>query len=294
MKTKIILLVILLLMALGGCATMPNGPTVQAMPGQGKTFDQFQSDDATCRQWAEQQIGQSPQQTMNQNAVTGAAVGTGAGALLGALVGSASGHAGTGAAVGAGTGLLVGTAVGANAGQASGMEAQRRYDIAYQQCMAAKGNRLPEMASPPAAPVAEAAPPPPPPPPAPVAEFAPPPPPPPAPVVAYSVPPKVVFRAPPRFIYSPHLGFYVAVETPYDVVYLDGHYYLWSKGSWYAAPYYNGPWVVAQTRRVPPPLHRFGWEEIRRYRDSEYREYHHDKKHYRGRWYVPAERREHT
>jgi hypothetical protein len=288
---KNILLILLLIMAMVGCATMPNGPTVQAMPGHGKTFDQFQADNAACRQWAEQQIGQSPQQTMNQDTVTGAAVGTGAGALLGALIGSASGNAGTGAAVGAGSGLLVGTAVGANAGQASGMEAQRRYDIAYQQCMAAKGNQAPAMASAPA-PMAEAVPPPPPPL-APVADVAPPPPPPPAPVVAYSAPPQVVFRAPPSFIYSPHLGFYVAVETPYDAVYLDGHYYLWSNGFWYAAPRYNGPWVVVQAGRVPAPLHRFGWKEIRRYRDSEYREYHRDKKHYKGRWYVPEERREH-
>jgi hypothetical protein len=278
MKVKMNLMILLPIIALVGCATMPNGPTVQAMPGQGKTFDQFQSDDAACRQWAGQQIGQSPQQTMNQDTVTGAAVGTGAGALLGALLGSASGNAGTGAAVGAGTGLLVGTAVGANAGQASGMEAQRRYDIAYQQCMAAKGNHVPEMASSPA----------------PVAEVAPPPPPPPAPVVVYSAPPQVVFRAPPRFIYSPHLGFYVAVETPHDIVYLDGHYYLWDKNFWYAAPYYDGPWVVVQARRVPPPLHRFGWEKIRRYRDLEYGEYHHDKKHYKGRWYVPEERRKHS
>jgi hypothetical protein len=293
MKTNITPLILLPFIALLGCATMPNGPTVQVMPGQGKTFERFQSDDAACRQWAGQQIGQSPQQTMNQDTVTGAAVGTGAGALLGALIGSASGHAGTGAAVGAGSGLLVGTAVGANAGQASGMEAQRRYDIAYQQCMAAKGNYLPEVASSQAAP-AEAATPPPPPPPAPVAQVAPPPPPPPAPMVAYPAPPQVVFSAPPRFIYSPHLGFYAAVETPYDVVYLDGHYYLWSKGFWYAAPYYTGPYVVVQGGRVPPPLHRFGWKEIRRYRDSEFGEYHRDQKHYKGRWYVPEERRRHS
>jgi uncharacterized protein YcfJ len=278
MKTETILSILLPLTALFGCATMPNGPTAQVVPGPGKTFEQFQSDDAVCRQWAGQQIGQSPQQNMNQDTVTGAAVGTGAGALLGALIGSASGHAGTGAAVGAGSGLLFGTAVGANAGQASGMEAQRRYDVAYQQCMAAKGNQVPAIASAPATPVAEAAPPPPPPP---------------VPMVTYPAPPQVVFRAPPRFIYSPHLGFYAAVETPYDVVYLEGHYYLWSKGFWYAAPYYNGPYFVVQGARVPPPLHHYGWKEIRRYRDLEYGEYHRDKKHYKGRWYVPEERRQH-
>lgn len=273
-----ILLILVSFMVVGGCATIPTGPSVQVMPGPGKTFEQFQADDAMCRQWAGQQIGQSPQETANQNTVTGAAVGTAAGAVLGAVVGSASGHAGTGAAIGAGSGLLVGTAAGANAGQAYGMEAQRRYDITYQQCMVAKGNHIPGMEPPPAAPVAEAAPPLPPPP---------------APVVVPPGPPQVFFEAPPRFIYSPHLGFYVAMETPYDLVFLDGQYYLSSNGFWYVAPYYNGPWVVVNVGRIPPALGRFRHEEIHRYRDFEYREFLRDRRHYQGRWYEPLERREH-
>ena len=44
MKVKMNLMILLPIIALVGCATMPNGPTVKAMPGQGKTFDQFQSD----------------------------------------------------------------------------------------------------------------------------------------------------------------------------------------------------------------------------------------------------------
>jgi hypothetical protein len=47
-----------------------------------------------------------------------------------------------GAAIGAGSGLLGGTLLGANEGQASGAEVQNRYDIAYQQCMYAKGNQV--------------------------------------------------------------------------------------------------------------------------------------------------------
>jgi outer membrane lipoprotein SlyB len=265
-------------MALVGCATMPTGPSVTVLPGSGKTFEQFQADDAVCRQWADQHIGESPQEAMNQNTVTGAAVGTAAGALLGAAIGSASGHAGTGAAIGAGSGLLAGGAAGANSGQAYGMEAQRRYDIAYQQCMYAKGNQVPGMQQGPAAPVAEAAPPPPPPPPS-------------APVVESPAPAQVVFEAPPRFIYSPALGFYVAVETPYDVVFLDRRYYLWSNGFWYVAPYYNGPWIVVRAGGIPPVLHRFGYKEIRWHREYEYHAYLRDRKHYRGRWHVPEERR---
>jgi hypothetical protein len=254
MKVKVMML--LLLMVVGGCATVPTGPSVHVMPGPGKTFEQFQADDAVCRQWAAQQIGRSPQETVNQNTGVGAVVGTAAGALLGAAIGATEGHAGTGAAIGAGSGLLVGTAAGASAGQVYGMEAQRRYDIAYEQCMSAKGNEVPKV---------EAGPP--------------------APMVAS--PP------PPRFIYSPELGFYAAVETPYDLVFFDGQYYLWGNGVWYVAPYYNGPWVVVGPGRVPPILHRFGWEGIRRYRDDEYRGFLRDREHYHGRWHVPEERREH-
>ena len=152
-----------LLISFVGCATVPTGPSVMALPGSGKSFEQFQADDAICRQWAAQQIGQSPQDTANQNTVTGAALGTIIGAGLGAAIGEASGHPGTGAAIGAGSGLLVGTASGASTGQVYGREAQRRYDITYQQCMYAKGNQIQGTTAPTRR--ARRTPPPPPPPP---------------------------------------------------------------------------------------------------------------------------------
>ena len=156
-------LTLLVILTISGCATVPTGPSVSVMPGTGKSFEQFQADDAICRQWAAQQIGQSTQQTINQNTVAGAAAGTVIGAGLGAAIGAASGHAGTGAAIGAGSGLLVGTASGASAGQAYGWEAQRKYDVAYTQCMYAKGNQVPGVMAP--ASRARRMPPPPPPPP---------------------------------------------------------------------------------------------------------------------------------
>jgi hypothetical protein len=137
-------LVFLALALLGGCATMPTGPTVTVYPGPGKPFEAFQADDYACRQWAQAQIGgASPSETANQNLASGAAVGTLAGAALGAVVGSASGHAGAGAAIGAGAGLLTGTAIGSNSAAASGYSLQRRYNVAYMQCMYAKGNQVP-------------------------------------------------------------------------------------------------------------------------------------------------------
>jgi outer membrane protein OmpA-like peptidoglycan-associated protein len=133
----------LVLVWLGGCATLPTGPSVMVLPPANKSFEEFQAEDATCRQWAAQQIGQSPQQTVNQNTAAGAVGGTLLGAGLGAAIGSASAAVGVGAAIGAASGLLVGTAAGAYAGQAYGWEAQRRYDIAYKQCMYAYGNLIP-------------------------------------------------------------------------------------------------------------------------------------------------------
>lgn len=134
---------LLMPLLMAGCVAMPMGPSVMALPGSGKTFDQFQADDAICRQWADRQTGIPPQEVANQNTATGAVAGTAIGAGLGAALGAAAGNAGAGAAIGAASGLLIGTSAGANAGQAYGWEAQRRYDIAYQQCMYAKGDKIP-------------------------------------------------------------------------------------------------------------------------------------------------------
>ncbi len=129
---------------LSGCVTMPTGPTVTVMPGPGKPFEVFMADDALCRQWAQQQIGgASPSQTANQNLATGALAGTMVGAGIGALIGSTTGDAGAGAAIGAGAGLLGGTAMATGPAYASEWQLQRQYDIAYQQCMYAKGNQIP-------------------------------------------------------------------------------------------------------------------------------------------------------
>ncbi len=119
------------------------GPSVMVLPGEGKPFEEFQSEDDACRQWAEQQIGESPDAAGNKALAGGAAIGTAAGAALGALIGSTYGHAGTGAAIGAGTGLIGGAAVASGPAQRNRWELQRRYDIAYQQCMVAKGNQVP-------------------------------------------------------------------------------------------------------------------------------------------------------
>jgi len=123
---------------LAGCASLPTGPSVMALPGTGKSFEQFRNDDAACRQYAQYQVGGGANQAAVDAGVRSAAVGTVVGAVAGAAIG---GHEGAGA--GAGTGLLVGSMAGAGAAQDSAYWSQRNYDHAYIQCMYAKGNRVP-------------------------------------------------------------------------------------------------------------------------------------------------------
>jgi hypothetical protein len=146
MKLKASFVLYLAAAVLGGCATMPAGPSVMVLPKPGKTFAEFQSDDAICRQWAMQQIQVPPNEIVNKNLAGGAAIGTAMGAGLGAAIGAASGKPATGAAIGAGSGLIAGTAAASGPAHAAGGEAQRRYDNAYQQCMYAKGNQIPGLA----------------------------------------------------------------------------------------------------------------------------------------------------
>jgi hypothetical protein len=157
------------LLALAGCVTVPTGPSVMALPGTGKNFDQFRFDDGTCRQFAHEQVGGATTDTVAQDSgAKSAAVGTLLGAALGAAI-----DGGHGAAVGAGAGLAAGGLAGTGAAEASSYGLQRRYDNAYVQCMYAKGHRVPvagrysyssapRYAPPPSQPAAPAVPPPPP------------------------------------------------------------------------------------------------------------------------------------
>lgn len=131
----------LLLAAIGvsACTVMPTGPSVMALPGSTKTFDQFRADDSSCRQFALNQVGGvDANQAATNSAVGSAVVGTALGAAAGAAFGG-----GSGAAIGAGAGLLTGSAFGVGASQASGYNVQQRYDYAYLQCMYAAGDKVP-------------------------------------------------------------------------------------------------------------------------------------------------------
>jgi hypothetical protein len=139
MRTRLKLATLASLLLLAGCVSMPSGPGVMALPGTGKSFDQFRADDMDCRQYAHSQVGgDTPERAQADSALKSAAVGTAVGALAGAIVGGRGS-----VAAGAGTGLLVGGVAGAGAGNASGRTLQHRYDVGYTQCMYAKGHKVP-------------------------------------------------------------------------------------------------------------------------------------------------------
>jgi uncharacterized protein YcfJ len=163
MRRKWVLLLVLAVLALAGCATIPPGPSVMVLPSTGKSFEEFQAEDQMCRQWAAQQTETTPNEAANKNVFGTAAIGTLLGAGLGAAIGAASGNPGIGAAIGAASGAVGGTAFGVGPAYASASEVQRRYDNAYQQCMYAKGNQIPAVVQTPSRGTWVAIPPPPPP-----------------------------------------------------------------------------------------------------------------------------------
>jgi hypothetical protein len=131
-------------LAVSACAVAPpQGPSVMALPAQGKSFEAFQQDDMACRGYATQQTGgASAAQAANNSAVGSALLGTALGAGVGAALGSVGGAVGAGAAIGGATGLLAGSAIGAGNAQASGGNVQARYDTAYTQCMYSRGDSV--------------------------------------------------------------------------------------------------------------------------------------------------------
>lgn len=127
------------LLLLGGCASVPSGPGVMVLPGTGKSFDQFRADDMECRQYASSQVGgTTPDGAAESSGLKSAAVGAAVGAAAGAIIGGRGG-----AATGAGTGLIIGGATGAGAAGSSQRTLQQRYDYGFQQCMYAKGHKIP-------------------------------------------------------------------------------------------------------------------------------------------------------
>jgi len=83
----------------------------------------------------------------------------------------------------------------------------------------------------------------------------------------------IVISSRPNFIDLPDQGFSISVGSPYDIISYDNRYYLYQNGGWYRSSDYRGPWVNIEERRLPDRIRRHRIEDIRRYRDVEYRKH---------------------
>lgn len=124
---------------LAACVTVPSGPSLQALPGSRKTYDQFALDDSACRNLAVQRLGgRTPADAANESAAASAVAGTAIGAVTGALIDGSSG-----AAAGAGIGLLFGAMAGTSAASTSYAMNQQQFDASYYGCMYQRGHKVP-------------------------------------------------------------------------------------------------------------------------------------------------------
>ena len=229
LKAKVLLLLIAAL-TLSACATVPTGPSVRVLPGPGKPFEVFQSDDAACRQWANQQAGADASENANKTLAGGAAVGAVLGGVLGAAIGSGHGHGGAGLGIGAASGAIVGTAAASGPAQEARWEVQKRYDNAYMQCMYSKGHQVPGAGDP----SRQAVPPPPP------------------PVAVQPQEPPIVANLEP-----PPPNEEVMIPAPsYQHVWVQGHWawnggWVWAPGYWVIPPRPHAVWVSGHWRHHP-------------------------------------------
>ena len=126
-------------LSLAGCATLPAGPSLQALPGSQKSPDQFAADDRRCLAFASEFVaGGAPAAAANQRVAAGAATGTAIGAVTGAAIDGSSG-----AAAGAGLGLVLGALAGSASAQTAWNGTQQQFDRAYYACMYAQGHKVP-------------------------------------------------------------------------------------------------------------------------------------------------------
>jgi hypothetical protein len=138
---SVVVLSLTLASLLSACVSAPTGPTVAVMPREGKPFDLFQQEDLYCRNFAANSVKDTSDAALKEGA-TSAAIGAALGAVAGAVI-QGGNHANVG--TGAGVGLLGGAAMGAMNSSGKQNQAQVQYNIAYQQCMYAKGNQVPSV-----------------------------------------------------------------------------------------------------------------------------------------------------
>ena len=90
--------------------------------------------------------------------------------------------------------------------------------------------------------------------------------------------PSIFFSDRPDFVYLQDYGYSVSYGAPYDVIYFGNDYFVFRDGDWFRSRDYRGPWMRIRSFELPPPIRHHRIEDIRRFRDMEYR------RHDRGFW----------
>ena len=105
--------------------------------------------------------------------------------------------------------------------------------------------------------------------------------------------PKITLRVPPPMVWLPAPKVYVARDTSHNIFYHENRYYLYQDDHWYAAPGYEGPWIVVRVDHLPPGLRayrRHDWDHYQR--EAERRHRYHDGDGHRHAFYAhPREHR---
>ena len=138
-KVRRSLVIAAVALSLAACATLPAGPSLQALPGSQKSPDQHAADDRRCLAFASEFVaGGAPAAAADQRVAAGAATGTAIGAVPGAVI-----DGGAAAAAGAGLGLVLGALAGSGSAQTAWGGTQQQFDRAYYACMYAQGHKVP-------------------------------------------------------------------------------------------------------------------------------------------------------
>lgn len=104
--------------------------------------------------------------------------------------------------------------------------------------------------------------------------------------------PGIVITSPPEFLLIPALGLHISIGTPYDLFYLDGHYYHYNQNRWYRSRHYQGPWVFVDRGHLPKRMLKHEYREMLNSRDREYQEYKKDRNRHRDRYFRPEDKQE--
>jgi len=103
--------------------------------------------------------------------------------------------------------------------------------------------------------------------------------------------PAVVIESPPEFLLIPSLGLHISIGAPYDLIYLDSHYYHFHNNRWYRSNHYQGPWNYVDRDHLPKRIQKHQYREMLDRRNQEYKNYKKDPEHHRDRYYRPDDKR---